>query len=67
MYDSVTVYFNDGTITMIWVDEDDSIPDAIITLCEDEGCDIIDVDGYSIRGITEGPITVEAYWDKVSL
>ena len=49
MYDKVRVYFYDNTSTIIHVSEDDNIEDEIVNLCETEGWDIQDVDGWVIN------------------
>lgn len=49
-YDTVRVYFDDGTNTTIHVHHDDIIQDAIVGLCEREGWDVRTVVNYTIEG-----------------
>lgn len=49
-YDTVRVYFNDDTSTVINVLVDDDIADAIVTMCEDEGFDLLTVTNFTIEG-----------------
>lgn len=53
MFDEVRVYFKDDTSTIIYVAQDDSIQDAIVELCENEGWNLFDVIDYSIIGQVE--------------
>ena len=48
-YDEVKVTFTDGTSTIIYVDYDDNIQDAIVELCEQEGWDTEDVTDFAIK------------------
>ncbi len=48
-YDTVRVYFKDDSSTIICVQHDDSIEDAIVELCENHGWDMQDVIDYSIE------------------
>lgn len=48
--DRVRVSFSNGTSTVITVLDDESIQDAIVDLCEKEGWDVSEVDGYRIIG-----------------
>lgn len=47
-YDTVRVFFEDGTSTVIHVLVDESIQDAIVAMCEAEGYDTLDVTDYKI-------------------
>ena len=49
-YDTVRVYFDDGTNTTINVHHNDIIKDAIVELCEREGWDVRTVVNYTIEG-----------------
>jgi hypothetical protein len=49
MWDLVWVYFEDGTKTLIAVHEDDSIQDALVQLCEDNGWDTSEVRDFAIE------------------
>lgn len=53
MYDQVEVRFTDGSITRLFVSEDDSIQDEIVELCEQEGWDIDEVIDFAIVGAEE--------------
>lgn len=48
--DRVRVYFADGSDTVIFVLEDESIISAICSLCEQEGWDLFDVTNYFVEG-----------------
>lgn len=48
--DKVRVTFKDNTSTIIHVLDDESIQDRIVELCEQEGWDMLEVDGYRIVG-----------------
>jgi len=52
--DQVTVHFDDGSSTVIYVLEDDDIKDEIVEMCEIAGFDPLSVSDYSIDGqVTE--------------
>lgn len=48
-YDTVRVFFEDDTSTVINVSVDESIQDAIVTMCEGEGYDASTVVNYTIE------------------
>jgi hypothetical protein len=47
-FDAVRVYFDDGTSTTMNVLADESIKDAIVDLCYEQGWDALSVTHYEI-------------------
>lgn len=43
MHEEYCIRFNDGTITLLWVDQDEELDTAIVDMCEDQGWNVQDV------------------------
>jgi hypothetical protein len=48
-YDTVRIYFDDGSETVIHVPEDEEISSAIAYMCEQQGYEVTQVTNYTIE------------------